>query len=185
MLRKHTANAITLSRIVLLPFLPLAYGDAGLFCTLYLICGATDMVDGWIARKTGTHSQLGAKLDSAADLILFAAVLVWCWLRLGPDVLPFLPWIILTIAVRGLNLIIAAWKYRTFAILHTWGNKLTGGLLFVAPFMIAWGRLGWLWPACILSVLSAAEELVLLLRSRSLDINERGLLFKGPTRVEP
>lgn len=184
MLRKHAANAITLSRIALLPFLALAYGNVWLFCVLYLICGATDMADGWIARRTGTHSQLGARLDSAADLCMFAAVFIWCWLRIGPDIGPFLPWIILTAAIRGLNLLIAAWKYRTFAIVHTWGNKLTGGLFFLAPFIIASERLGWLWPVCILSVLSAIEELVLHLRSRSLDLNKRGLFFRASPRAK-
>lgn len=185
MLRKHAANAITLTRIALLPFLALSYGNVWLFCMLYLICGATDMVDGWIARKTGSHSQLGARLDSVADLCMFAAVLIWCWVRIGADIHPFLPWIILTVAIRGLNLIIAAWKYRSFAILHTWGNKLTGGLLFFAPFIIAFGSLDWLWPACILSSLSAIEELVLHLFSRSLDLNKRGLFFRDSPRAKP
>lgn len=176
--RIHTANAITLSRIALLPFLPLASGNVTLFCILYLVCGATDMADGWIARKTGTANQLGARLDSIADLCMFAAVFVWCWLRMGPDIGPFLPWVILTIAVRALNLAVAAWKYRTFAILHTWGNKLAGGLLFIAPFIIASGHYAFLWPACILSMLSAFEELLLHLSSPSLNLNKRGLLFK-------
>jgi CDP-diacylglycerol--glycerol-3-phosphate 3-phosphatidyltransferase len=184
MQKKHIANAVTLSRIALLPFLPLASGNVMLFCILYLVCGATDMADGWIARKTGSHSTLGAKLDSIADLCMFAAVFVWCWLRMGPDIRPFLPWVILTIAVRGLNLAVAAWKYRTFAILHTWGNKLTGALLFIAPFIIASGHYAFLWPACILSVLSACEELLLHLSSPSLDLNKRGLLFKDPSRTQ-
>lgn len=183
MQKKHTANAITLSRIALLPFLPLASGNVMLFCILYLLCGATDMADGWIARKTGSHSPLGARLDSIADLCMFGAVVVWCWLRMGPDVRPFLPWVILTIAVRGLNLAVAAWKYRTFAILHTWGNKLTGALLFIAPFIIASGYYAFLWPACILSVLSACEELLLHLSSPRLDLNKRGFLFKDPSRT--
>lgn len=185
MLRKHAANAVTLSRIALLPFLILASGDVKVFCLLYLLIGATDMADGWIARRTGTQSPLGARLDSISDLFMFAAVFVWCWTRMGPEIRPFLPWIILIVGVRVLNLAIAAWKYHTFAILHTWGNKLTGALLFVAPFIIASGRFGLLWPACILSVLSAMEEFVLHLLSPRLDLNKRGLFFKDPKRAEP
>lgn len=184
MLRKHAANAITLSRIAILPFLALSNGDVGLFCTLYLICGATDLVDGWIARKTGTQTGLGARLDSIADLFLFAAVFVWCWIRIGPDIHPFLPWIILTAAIRGLNLVVAACKYRTFAILHTWGNKLTGGLLFFAPFLIAFRMYAWLWPVCILAAASAAEELVLHLVSGKLNIDKRGLFLKDPKKTD-
>ncbi|MNP81890.1 hypothetical protein D3C76_1803710 [compost metagenome] len=53
-------------------------------------------------------------------------------------------------------------------------------MLFFAPFIIVSGKLGWLWPVCILSVLAAIEELVLHLSSPSLNINKRGLFFKDP-----
>ena len=61
------ANIITACRIVcsaVLLFLP-ALSPA--FYTVYLIGGFTDMIDGTIARKMGTESAFGAKLDSAAD----------------------------------------------------------------------------------------------------------------------
>lgn len=177
MLRNSAANIITLSRIAILPPLVLAQGNITLFCTLYVICGMTDALDGWIARRTGTQSVLGAKLDSVADLLFFAAVFFWCWVRLGPSIHPFLPWIILTAAIRGINLAIAAGKYRTFAILHTWGNKLTGFLLFFTPFLIAFQLYPWLWPVCALAVLSAGEELILLLVSDKLDHDRRSLFF--------
>ena len=61
-----SANAITLLRIsgtaVLLflrPFSPA-------FFVVYTLTGVTDVLDGFVARKTGTASDFGAKLDSAA-----------------------------------------------------------------------------------------------------------------------
>ena len=71
-----SANAITLLRIsgtaVLLflrPFSPA-------FFVVYTLTGVTDVLDGFVARKTGTASDFGAKLDSAADLLFYGVMLL-------------------------------------------------------------------------------------------------------------
>ena len=64
------ANSITGIRIacsIVLLFCP-AFSPA--FYTLYIIAGVSDMIDGTVARKTGTVSEFGSKLDTVADLIL-------------------------------------------------------------------------------------------------------------------
>ena len=74
-MKKHVANIITASRIlfsVLLLFLPVL--GAGFYVT-YLLCGITDMIDGTIARKTGTVSEFGARLDTVADLVFLSVSL--------------------------------------------------------------------------------------------------------------
>ena len=76
------ADIITACRIVcsaVLLFLP-ALSPA--FYTVYLIGGFTDMIDGTVARKMGTASSFGAKLDSVAD---FSFVLV-CLVKILPAV---------------------------------------------------------------------------------------------------
>ena len=69
------ANIITVSRMLfslsLLAFSPTSYT----FAALYLLCGVTDALDGFAARKLHTESEKGEVLDSAADLI-FSAVYV-------------------------------------------------------------------------------------------------------------
>ena len=45
------------------------------FFALYLICSTTDIADGVIARKTGTVSDFGARLDSVADILFYAVML--------------------------------------------------------------------------------------------------------------
>ena len=74
-MKKHIANIITGSRIVFsvpLMFLPLS---STWFYVLYLFCGFTDMIDGTIARKTGTVSEFGARLDTVADFVFLSASL--------------------------------------------------------------------------------------------------------------
>ena len=74
-------NFLTGLRIVLIPvivglfYLPYGWGDitAGL---LFAVAGITDTLDGYIARRTGTVSPLGAFLDPVADKLIVATALV-------------------------------------------------------------------------------------------------------------
>ncbi|MCL6457357.1 MAG: CDP-alcohol phosphatidyltransferase family protein [Gorillibacterium sp.] len=175
---KQMANIISLSRLFLSLALFFTFHHALLFLILYLICGCSDAVDGYVARKTKTESELGARLDSIADLIFFAVVILSIILWMKNEILIFLPWILLAAFIRCANLAIAAHKYHTFAILHTWGNKLTGFLLFITPLCILYEQSVVLWAVCVIAVLSAAEESVIHITSTRLNINRRSI-FKG------
>lgn len=87
---KQAANIITMCRIlgsVLLLFVP-AFSKA--FYGIYLLCGFSDMIDGTIARKTNSAGELGAKIDTAADLAFVTAAMIqilpaiqipqWLWI---------------------------------------------------------------------------------------------------------
>ncbi|MGX8773452.1 MAG: CDP-alcohol phosphatidyltransferase family protein, partial [Bacillota bacterium] len=70
------ANIITGIRIVCsiaLLFVPVFSSG---FYALYLIAGFSDMIDGIVARKTGTASDFGSKLDTVADIVLVAVCLI-------------------------------------------------------------------------------------------------------------
>jgi phosphatidylglycerophosphate synthase len=69
------ANLITLLRIAFLPFIYLALASGTEFgrwtgLALFAMAALTDLIDGYIARTTGTASPLGAMLDLAADRLL-------------------------------------------------------------------------------------------------------------------
>ena len=70
------ANFITGSRIIFsLAMLTFPVFSAGFyFC--YMLAGFTDMIDGTIARKTNTASELGSGLDTAADFVFVAVCLI-------------------------------------------------------------------------------------------------------------
>ena len=76
----HLANLITISRIILiLPVLILVSEEKNLsnwFALIFfVVAGITDNLDGYIARKTGTESSLGALLDLMADKLLVVIVI--------------------------------------------------------------------------------------------------------------
>lgn len=129
------ADIITLSRILfsilLLVFSPCSYP----FAVLYLLCGITDMLDGFIARKLHTESEKGARLDSTADLI-FAVIYA---VRILPLLsVPYWIWawtaVIAIIKITGI--VIAGRKTKKLSIEHSFGNKLTGILLFLLPVSV-------------------------------------------------
>ncbi|HXW60123.1 MAG TPA: CDP-alcohol phosphatidyltransferase family protein, partial [Myxococcota bacterium] len=75
-----TANQVTLARIFLLPVpaYMLIYGETvqwWIAFGLFLILGATDFVDGWMARREGP-TRLGSLIDPMADKIFIAAIML-------------------------------------------------------------------------------------------------------------
>ncbi|MBC7985468.1 MAG: CDP-diacylglycerol--glycerol-3-phosphate 3-phosphatidyltransferase [Sphingomonadaceae bacterium] len=74
-------NILTLSRIFAVPILVFLLWNPGwlgylLAFTLYCIVGATDYLDGYLARSQGTVSKLGVFLDPIADKIMVVSVIV-------------------------------------------------------------------------------------------------------------
>ena len=57
------------------------------FFVIYTLCGVSDVLDGWIARATDSTSELGSRLDSAADLMFYVVMM----LRILPE-LPCCRW---------------------------------------------------------------------------------------------
>lgn len=166
MVQRHKWNAadtITSVRIALslfLPFLPLR--SAGFFAA-YTVTGLTDVLDGWLARRTGTTSQFGARLDSIADLMFYGALLV----RLIPVLwksFPMVIWydVLVILLVRLISYAMAAVRYHRFAALHTRLNKLTGGAVFLLPYVLAVSTgVVYSWAVCILAFAAALEELAI------------------------
>lgn len=70
------ANVITSIRIVCALALLFCPALSAPFYMLYIIAGFTDMIDGTVARKTGTISEFGSKLDTVADFILVIVCLI-------------------------------------------------------------------------------------------------------------
>ena len=93
------------------------------------------MIDGTVARKTGTVSEFGSKLDTAADFVLITV----CLIKLIP-VLDIPSWLFIWIAVVALikmiNIISGYVMYKEFVAVHTVMNKVTGALLFILPLTL-------------------------------------------------
>lgn len=81
-------NLITLARIILLPIAAGSFlmGYKSLGLVLGIIVGSTDYLDGYLARKRGEVTYLGAILDQFSDLVFEASLLIMlCAEPLGPS----------------------------------------------------------------------------------------------------
>lgn len=126
------ANCITVSRI-LFSFLLLVFSPSSYyFAVFYLLCGITDVLDGFVARKLHTESKRGAMLDSMADLF-FAVIYA---VRILPVLsVPFWIWIwtVIIAVVKTAEIIMISRKEHGLYIEHSFRNKLTGILVFLLP----------------------------------------------------
>ena len=77
----NAPNAITLARIAMIPvFLWFTWResrlDSFIAALIYAVTGATDFVDGWIARRKNLVTVIGKFLDPLADKLIVMAALV-------------------------------------------------------------------------------------------------------------
>lgn len=165
---KTVPNLITSSRILCAGALFCVVPLSAAFWTLYALCGISDVLDGYVARRTGQTGSFGAKLDSAADFLFVCAVLG----RLIP-IFPWesrmLLWIGAIAIIRFATFAIGLAKYGAFAWLHTIANKAAGAAMFFAPaiWQIA-GSGAAVLILCTIAGLSAIEELLITLRRKEL-----------------
>lgn len=129
------ANVITCSRMLFSLILLVFPTSSLLFAALYLLCGVTDVLDGFAARKLHTESERGAMLDSAADLLFAAAYVVRVLPRLSVPLWLWI-WIAVIAAAKVTGIIIASRKAHRLTVEHSFGNKLTGLLLFLLPLSV-------------------------------------------------
>ena len=127
---KHLPNAISALRFLGAVFLLFFRVESCAFWVIYFVCGLSDMADGYLARKLGCESKVGALLDSLADL----AFVICCCFKLIP-VLAFPKWLwiwgVVIVATKIINQISALVMYKKCIFFHTIANKVTGVLLFV------------------------------------------------------
>ena len=130
-------NAITLLRIAGSVGLLLCDVTSVAYWIIYSLCGFSDIVDGWLARKLRCVTMKGALLDSLAD-ICFVACCAW-------KLLPILElpqwlwlWAGVIVAIKVVNQLSALVMYGRCCFPHTLANKATGFLLFIAVPMTFW-----------------------------------------------
>lgn len=174
---KNIPNIISLLRILLSISLFFLKPFTLLFGIMYLACGFSDALDGYIARKTNSESKLGAIIDSIAD---FTFMIIVAFVFLPKIFIPtkILIWVILIAFIKILALLIGYFRYHAFAALHTYLNKLTGFLLFCFPILYKLTDAVILeYVICIVATICAIEELIIQIASKKLSRNIKGLFF--------
>jgi phosphatidylglycerophosphate synthase len=164
MTRFNVANALTVGRMVAVPFLLAAswHGRHDIFFGLAAYCMLSDIFDGRIARWLGQSSEFGARLDSWADLMMIlAGPICAVWLR--PELVRSEA-IGVAIVVGGsvLAVIIGYAKFGRLTSYHTTAARLTAYLAGAGAIIaITWG---WPWLfrlGAAVAVYSVLEEIAI------------------------
>jgi len=167
-MKKYIANIITGSRIAFslpLLFIPLS---SAWFYILYLFCGFTDMIDGTIARKTGSAGKFGARLDSLADFV-FTFV---CFVKIFPLInIPVWLWLWITIvtSVKIFNIAAVLVRGKKLISIHSVLNKITGFALFLLPLALTFVEHAYVVAAiCALATTAAVQEVYFIARGQEI-----------------
>lgn len=175
---KSIANYISMARIFLALTLAFVKPLSIAFFAIYLVCGFSDVFDGYIARKTDTASKLGEKLDSVADLIMVVVLMIVLYPIIDLTV-QIIVWIVIIGIIRAVSMMVVFVKYKTFEILHTYGNKITGLVLFAFPLSLAFVQSDVLmYIICVVASISSIEELFIHLSSNELRTNKKSIFAK-------
>ena len=129
------ANAISIIRIPASIALLFCRAFSPAFYVFYIAAGLSDMLDGFVARKTDTVSKLGTRLDTIADLVF----VVVCLIKLLPvlSVPAWLyGWIGIIALIKAVNIVSGFAVQKRFVAVHSVMNKATGALLFLLPLTI-------------------------------------------------
>jgi len=175
---RHIPNIVTISRIMLSVLIFFINPYTTLFIILYIICGLSDIVDGFIARKLSLESDLGARLDSLADMIFVIIIVI----KLFPIIkLPYfiIYWMIMIAMIRLTSVMIVRMKFHTFAVLHTYLNKLTGITLLLFPLVYSFVDIGFFSSViCVIATCAAVEEMIIHIYSKELRYESKGLWIR-------
>lgn len=163
------ANWLTVLRIVLIPVFVtlLVYRHPGWALAVFALAAFTDLLDGWVARRRGMASRLGAFLDPLADkLLLTASFVTLTYLK----TLPF--WITAVVLSRDVILIVGALVVHMVGIRinpePTWMGKaatffqvltvLTG--LLSRYFHVMLAPTLFIWLAAVFTIASGCQYLI-------------------------
>lgn len=157
-------NALSAFRLAMVPVLgALAWADEPvLFLGGLAAALLSDVADGLVARRTRTTSELGARLDSAADLATYATLPLFAW-WLWPGVLRAeAGFLAVALVAFALPIAVGLARFGRITSYHTWLAKLSAWLVGGSAFCLFSG--GPSWPfrvATAVLVLEALEEIAI------------------------
>lgn len=177
-LLRQLPNAISVARLLFTPLLAwLAWNRMeSAFAGLLVAALASDVADGWLARRMGVDSDRGAMLDSVADVALMGVVLFAIW-PLHPEVYHDHGWPMAAVAALiALGHLAALLRFGRLASLHT--RLLRAGIFAFSVFAVVLFTIGFqpwlLFVGMIVCGAGALEQLALVLLLREWTPDLRG-----------
>ena len=126
------------------------------------------MIDGAIARRTGTVSKFGAKFDTVSDFVfMFVCSLkmlplmripLWLWV-----------WIIIVALIKIFNIALVFICKKKLISIHSMLNKIMGFALFLLPFSLTFIEMTYsIAPICLLATIAVMQEVYFLAKGQEI-----------------
>ncbi len=134
---KHIPNILSTIRILLVfvfVFVLFVLDNTYLALLIFLIAGATDIVDGYLARRNNWITNLGKILDPFADKLMQCTVLVSLWIK---NIVPI--WFVIPFFAKELFTLIIGFiviRRRSVNVVSKWYGK-AAVCLFYATIAIS------------------------------------------------
>lgn len=172
-------NLLSLLRLTLVPVLAIAavLNEAVLFLLILAISLFSDMLDGYFARKLKQVTELGARLDSWADMATYAMMIVGLYV-MWPAVFDQQFFYLVAASVSYvLPVVIALFRFGDFPSYHTWGAKLAALLIAPAFYLLLLNDQQLLFRAVIIfHVVVALEEVAITFALKQSETNVASIL---------
>jgi len=177
----NVPNLLSAYRILALPFIvwSIVQGNKHLYITLLSINLITDILDGLIARTFKLETELGARLDSLADigtyLMAFSGMIVLEWKFVTAHAAAFSVVMIMYVTPQLISLI----RFKRATSFHLYSSKFTGYVqgTFMFIYFLFGCPLWYFYFMIVVSCIAYTEALILVISLRKLRSNVRGLYW--------
>ncbi len=143
------------------------------FIGILLFAEFTDVLDGFLARTLNQITEMGARLDTWGDFVIYSTMAICAWI-LWPDILQreilYFNIIVLSFTLPAL---IGYIKFQRFTSYHTWSVKLAVVITVISYILLFTGLLDWPFRIAALFCLYAAIEeiaITLLIHHEHVDV---------------
>jgi len=174
-------NILSLYRLISFPFvLYLALnGHENLFVWLLCINLVTDILDGWIARAFDMQTEIGARMDSIADIGTYILAIVGMIIFKTEDFAPHWWSFSIFIGLFIMTNVVSLIKFKRFPSLHLYSMKIGGYVqgsfffvLFTYDFITAYYFFMLIW-----GYFAFSESIIIQLILKKMKSNAKGLYW--------
>ena len=178
---KHIPNVLSTYRLVAVPFIVMSIyqSQRSVFVTLLCINLITDILDGFIARRFKFETELGARLDSLADIGTFVLAVSGMFRFESVFMTEHRLEFTLLLLLYALGNLITLLRFGRLPSLHLYSVKCSGYLqgIFLFTFFTLGYSPAYFYLMLSVSYLAYLEEIWIVSTTQVLKSNMKGILF--------
>jgi len=174
-------NFLSFYRLIAFPYILwlTTSGNEHLFAIFLTVNLITDVLDGFIARTFKCETELGARLDSIADIGTYILAVTGVFVFKSKEIEPYLGLFVFFISLFFLADVVSLIKFRRFSSFHLYSWKIGGyfqGIFFIVLFTI--GFYEFLFYLILFwGILAFVEHIIIQLIINEMRSNVKGLYW--------